>query len=258
MYNNPVITFLKKLDLDTKEIKAYLFCLENGPQLISRLAQVIGSTRTNAYDTIKKLEHKGLVHLIGSNYGRKVKASNPSDIQHLLEHKTKEIKSLEKELHDIIPYLKTNTNSLSPITRVSYFEGSDNVRKMIWQSLQSNEKLISIAGSELDLAESLGKEFLIDYHNKRKDKKISLQALRPDSKRLTGTEFTNDHLYLRKIRIRPIGKVKLKSNMIIWDNFVALYSLKNNIVFGTLIESEDMATMMSSWFSVIWEQSTLL
>ena len=68
MKNNPVTIFLEKLDLDTKEIKAYLYCLENGPQLISRLAQVIGSTRTNAYDTIKKLEKKGLVHMIGSNY----------------------------------------------------------------------------------------------------------------------------------------------------------------------------------------------
>lgn len=256
MKNNPVTIFLEKLDLDTKEIKAYLYCLENGPQLISRLAQVIGSTRTNAYDTVKKLEEKGLAHMLGSNYGRQVKANNPEDIRNLLQHKTQKIKSLEKELDDIIPLLKNNTNSLSPFTRVSYFEGPENIRKMIWQSLQSKEKIIKIAGSELDIAESLGEEFLVDYHNKRKDKKIKLKALRPDSKKLTGIEFNNDASYFREIKIRPNEKVRLKSNMIIWDNFVALYSLKNKVVFGTLIESEDMAIMMSSWFDVIWEQST--
>jgi hypothetical protein len=127
---------------------------------------------------------------------------------------------------------------------------------MIWQSLQSKEKIIKIAGSELDLAESLGEEFLVDYHNKRKDKKIKLKALRPDSKRLHSIEFNNDASYYREIKIRPNEKIRLKSNMIIWDNFVALYSLKNKVVFGTLIESEDMAIMMSSWFDVIWEQST--
>ena len=255
MKNNPVTVFLEKLDLDTKEIRAYLYCLENGPQLISRLAQIIGSTRTNAYDTIKKLEEKGLVHMLGSNYGRKVQASNPEDIRNLLDHKIQKIKSLEKELGQVIPLLKTNTNPLSPLTRVSYFEGPENVRKMIWQSLQSKEKIIKIAGSELDLAESLGKEFLVDYHNRRKDKKIILETLRPDSKRLGGPEFSNDKMYLREIKIRPSGKIRLKSNMLIWDNFVALYSLKNKIVFGTLIESEDLAIMMSSWFDVIWKQS---
>ncbi len=144
MESTTIKEFLLKLGLDTKEIRAYLYCLEHGPQLVSRLAKITGSTRTNAYDTIKKLEQKGLCHIVGSTYGRKVKANDPEDIKELLDNKTKEIKDLKNELDSLLPSLKKNaTGLLSPFTRVSYFDGVENVRKMIWQSLQNNNKSIN-------------------------------------------------------------------------------------------------------------------
>lgn len=256
MQHNPIKDFLVKLGLDTKEIRAYLYCLKHGPQLFSRLAQVTGTTRTNTYDIIKKLEKRGLCHTIGSTYGRKVRATEPVDIREVLENKTKEIKDLGKELDELLPIFKTESaHLLSPITRVSYFEGVDSVRKMLWQSLQAKSKIIKIAGSELDMVESLGKEYVSDYHIRRSTKGIHLQALRPDSKRIPGDVFTNDTKYLRELRIRPKGEIRLKSNLIIWDHYVALYSLKNNVVFGTLIESEEMAVMLGTWFDFIWDKS---
>lgn len=256
MKQKNINNFLEKLGLDPKEIRAYIYCLEHGPQLVNTIAKVTGSTRTNAYDTVKKLEQKGLCHMVGSTYGRKMKANDPEDIQELLHNKAKEIKDLSNELTDLLPVLKKEAKGLlSPFTRVSYFEGIENVRKMLWQSLQTKNRSIKIAGSELDIASSLGIEYLVDYHEKRKTKGISLQALRPDSKRLSGDVFKDDKQFLREIRIRPKGKIRLKSNVILWDNYIALYSLRDKVVFGTLIESEDMALMFTTWFDFIWEHS---
>lgn len=258
MQKTTITTFLGKLGLGQKETMAYLYCLENGPQLITQLGKVTGTTRTNTYDIVKKLEQRGLCHSVGSSYGRKVKANNPEDIKELLENKSKEIKDLRNEFENILPLLKEGSlHSPSPFTRVSYFEGVDSVKKMLWQSLQAKEKLICIAGSELDMATSLGKEFVSDFHEKRKQKNIKLKTIRPDSKRLEGKVFTDDKLYLREIRIRPKGKVRLKSNIILWDNYIALYSLKDKIVFGTLIESDDMSIMLGTWFDIIWENSKI-
>ena len=95
----PTITaFLEKLGLSSKETLAYLYCLEHGPQLVTQLGKVTGSTRTNTYDIIKKLEQKGLCHSVGSSYGRKIKANNPEDIKDLLDNKSKEIKDLKSLL----------------------------------------------------------------------------------------------------------------------------------------------------------------
>ncbi len=256
MTNTNITTFLEKLGLHQKEVLAYLYCLEHGPQLITQLGKVTGTTRTNTYDIVKRLEQKGLCHSTGSSYGRKIKANNPEDIKELLENKSKEIKDLKNEFESLLPLLKQGKiQPPSPFTRVSYFEGADSVRKMLWQSLQSKGKTIRIAGSELDMASSLGKEYVTDFHEKRKERKIYLQTIRPDSVRLEGKIFKDDKTYLREIRIRPKGKVRLKSNIILWDNYIALYSLKEKIVFGTLIESDDMAIMLNSWFDVIWENS---
>lgn len=248
--------FLQKVGLTPKEIQAYLYCLSHGPQLVTGLAKVTGTTRTNTYDVIKKLETKGLCHSTGTSYGKKIQATDPKQLKALLENKIDEAKELSKEFETILPFLQMNTSlPYSPFTRVSYFEGTDNVKKMLWQSLQSKEKTILIAGSELDMVSALGKEFVSDFHKKRKEKSIMLRTIRPDSKRVDGDEFTKDVFYLREIRIRPKGKVRLKSNIILWDNYIALYSLKDSIIFGTLIESDDMSVMMRSWFDVIWEHS---
>ena len=256
MENNIIKEFLNKLELSEKEIKVYLYCLSHGPQLMTRLAQIAGTTRTNAYDIIRKLEEKGLCHTVGSSYGRKVQANDPESINELLENKEKQIKELKTSLNLVLPILKKESGGLlSPFTRVSYFEGPDSVRKMLWQSLQSKNKIIKIAGSELDMASSLGKEYISSFHTKRKSKNIFLKALRPDSKRLEGEIFNKDKEYLREIHIRPKGKVRLKSNLIIWDNYIALYSLKDKVIFATLIESEEMAIMLDTWFDFIWEGS---
>ncbi|MCC7436845.1 hypothetical protein IT402_03175 [Candidatus Nomurabacteria bacterium] len=259
MQKTNITNFLERLGLSHKETLAYLYCLEHGPQLVTRLGKVTGSTRTNTYDIIKKLEQKGLCHTVGSSYGRKIKANNPEDIKDLLDNKTKEMKDLKNDFEELLPLLKKGMiQTPSPFTRVSYFEGVDSVRKMLWQSLQSKGKTIRIAGSELDMASSLGKEYVADFHVRRKTKGIFLETIRPDSNRLPGEIFKDDKAYLREIRIRPKGKVRLKSNIILWDNYIALYSLKDKIIFGTLIESDDMSTMMSSWFDVIWENSEKL
>ncbi len=256
MENNVIKEFLQKLDLSEKEIKVYLYCLSHGPQLMSRLAQISNTTRTNSYDIVKKLEQKGLCNTVGSSYGRKVKACSPENISGLLENKEKQIKELKKDLVEVLPILKHQSNGLlSPFTRVSYFEGIDSVRKMLWQSLQAKNKIIKIAGSELDMVSSLGKEYVADFHIKRKAKEIHLKSLRPDSNRVIGEIFLDDKKYLREIRIRPKGKVRLKSNLIIWDNYIAIYSLKDKIIFGTLIESEEMTIMFDSWFDFIWNNS---
>ena len=249
--------FLKKLDLDDREISLYLYCLKNGPQLVSRLAQIIGTTRTGAYDTVSKLQAKGLCYTTGSHYGRKIASSNPKDIERLLQLKSREIDTLSKDLQVIIPMFENNQNNYGPKNiQTSYFEGVQGLQKLIWQSLQNNnDNNIFHTGSEIDLIETLGEQFMIDYHTSRVHKKIFLQSIRPGDKRGQDDIFHQDKKQYREIRVRPEGKLKLKSNMIIWDNYVAVYFLTNNNISGTLFWNHDFSVMMKSWFGVVWNIS---
>jgi sugar-specific transcriptional regulator TrmB len=247
--------YLEKLGLNDKDSKVYLFVLSHGPQLVSAIGKNCNLTRTHAYDIIKKLEQLGLCHSLGSEYGKKIKATSIDQISDLIEKKEEELLSLKKELKNIAPILESLT-SFKPQTKnnTAYFSGSENLKKLINYSLQSEEKIINIAGSEIDLINKLGEEFMINYHERRKNKKVFLKALRPGDKKGANKAFINDLEYLREVKLRPEGEIKLKSNIIIWDSSVAIISLGDEL-FGTLIENEALALMIKSWFEFIWKKS---
>lgn len=250
-----IINFLTKAGLDEKEIKVYLYSLSNGPQHATSIGKYCNITRTNVYDIVKKLEKKGLCYNMGALYGRKIKANPPSHLKELMETKEKELKLLKDELDDVLPDFKQLENlKYNDKTNVSYFEGKESIKKIFIMALHSTKKNIIIAGSELDIIEALGEEFVINFHTKRTANKIKLYALRPGDKRRNHEIFIDDTKYLREVRLRPEGEVRLKSVLILWDSYIAFCSFKDE-PFGTLIENEQMSIMQKSWFDYIWKNS---
>lgn len=247
--------YLGKLGVNDKETKVYLFIISRDPQLISNIAKGCNLTRTHAYDVVKKLEELGLCHSLGSGYGKKIQASSVDQISDLLEQKEKELLAMKYEFEDLAPVLKS-LSSFKPQskTNVSYFSGSENLKKLINYSLRAEDKMVRMAGSELDFIKILGEEFFINYHERRKGKKICLRALRPGDKRGSNKVFINDSEYLREVRLRPEGEIRLKSNIIVWGSSMAIISLGDEL-FGTLIENEELSMMMKSWFDFIWLKS---
>ncbi len=252
---NKIKEFLSKAGLDDKETRAYVFLVSNGPHSASLIARACGFTRTNAYDIVKKLEEKGLCFNLGAQYGRKIKANPPSELNTMLELKEKEISRLKADLNEMLPIFNS-LDSYKPAlqSQVSYFNGREGVRKMFRMSLLAHDKEIIIAGSELEMIQKLGEDFLIDFHSRRTLRRIQLRALRPGKERGTHETFQDDAKYLREIRLRPEGLIRLKSIIVIWDSYIAFCSLSGDI-FGTFIENESLAIMLKSWFQFIWEQS---
>ncbi|MCX6795496.1 MAG: hypothetical protein NT165_02080 [Candidatus Falkowbacteria bacterium] len=246
--------YFEKLGLNEKEIKVYLFLLSRGPQLVSSLAKGCGLTRTHAYDIVKHLESLGLSHSLGSEYGKKIQALSVNQIGDLIDQKERELKSLKNDFFSISDALNSLTNIESHTKpNVAYYYGLANLKKLINLTLHAEEKMIRAAGSELDLIEKLGQEFMINYHLRRADKKVQIQSLRPGIKRGNDEVFRDDKKYLREIRLRPEGEISLKSNMMTWDNYLAVYSLGDE-PFGILIENEALSVMMKSWFNFVWSK----
>lgn len=255
--DNPakIKAYLEKLGLNDKEAEAYLFLLSRGPQLVSALAKGCSLTRTHAYDIVRRLEELGLSHALGSEYGKKIQALSADQIKGLIDQKEREILFLKQGFAEIAGALNSMTNIEShsrPL--VSYYQGRENLRKLVNFSLHAESRDVRIAGSEIDLIEKLGNEFMISYHVRRRDKEIRLRSLRPGTKRGLNEVFCDDKKYLREVRLRPKGEISLKSNIVIWDYFTAIYSLGDE-PFGILIDNKELAIMMKSWFDFIWSKS---
>ncbi|MFA5163657.1 MAG: helix-turn-helix domain-containing protein [Patescibacteria group bacterium] len=249
--------FLKKSGFNDKEERVYLFLLSSGPQTVSRIAQTCGLVRTNAYDVVKSLEKRGLCFSQGTEYGRKIKANKAEEILEILNDRAKEISVLKNELHELLPAFESLSSfPSSSHSQLSYFQGQESLKKLIRLSLQSVDKELRFAGSELDMLEKLGQEFLMDYQQRRVAKGIFIRSLRPGLKR-GGHERGEDSKYFRELRLRPEGLIRLKSNIILWDDKVAFYSLEDGL-FGSLIESGPLVVMLKSWFDFIWNKSKII
>lgn len=252
--NNKIKEFLKQLGLDQKEISAYLYLLAHGPQNVSILAKSCRLTRTNGYDIVRKLEDKGLCYNLGSLYGRKIKANPASHIKEIILQKEKENDILKDSLGDILPLFKSlEVAKNNDVSQVSYFKGKESVRKMLLMTLQSADS-VRFAGSQLDQIEALGAEFVSHLYLENKKRGIRSRVLLPENRRGQGEIFNDDKKYLREVRIRPKNLIRLKSNIFIWDKYVAFISLKENI-FGTLIENEPLAVMLATWYDFIFDAS---
>ena len=257
--NQKIKEFLNKLGLSDKEILVYLHILYSGPQHVAKIGQSCKLTRTNTYDVIKKLEEKGLCHNLGSEYGKKIKANSPNQLKDLIEIKEKEIKSYKAEFENIVSDLeKINFKDDNKVYNVSYFKGKENLKKILNLTLLNKEKEILIAGSELDMINILGEDFMISYNEKRISKKIKLFSLRPGNVRGNNIIFKNDIENLREVKIRPENKIRLKSVTILWDNFISFASFNEEDMFATLIENELISKTQKSWFDFIWEKSKKL
>ena len=76
-----------------------------------------------------------------------------------------------------------------------------------------------------------------------------MKSLRAGTSRL---EESNSKLL--EIRLRPKDLIKMKSNILIWDDHVAIVSLKDTI-FGIVIENHEFSWMLKTWFEFIWNDS---
>lgn len=253
MEEQEIKKYLENIGLSVNETEVYLFLLKTNDQLISIVAKKCKLTRTNAYDVVKKLEEKGLVIGLGGNYGKKIRANKPNAILELLKSKKDSFTRLEQDFSSIEKLFKALPAQTSAGKYNSqYFNGVENIKKIFSYSLLVDtepKKEILWAGSEIDLAKIAGDDFVINFHERRVKKSIYLKSLRAGIHSIEGSS-----LKFIDLRLRPKNLIKMKSNILIWGDFVAMVSLKDNI-FGILIENHELAWMLSTWFNFIWESS---
>lgn len=244
---------LEKLGLNDHEISIYLDLLQHGPRPIAVLAKRAGLSRTNGYSVIQGLEEKGVCFSSGASYGKKIHAHNPEALVSIIKNKKRELDELERGLEGLKRLVAESGSGYSG-HRVTYLEGIENVKKIFILMTAPEVSHIYGVGSELELESYVGYETLLMFHERRKREKIRFSILRAGPDRLPGEVFHNDDTYLREVRIRPKGKVRLKSQMYLFNNTIVFLNLFDK-PFATIIDNEPMFVMFHSWFDFIWNAS---
>lgn len=242
---------LQKLHLSDKEIKIYLTLSKTGVQTVQQVSDVSGINRTTAYRILESLESKNLIEWLIDDRGKRVRTTPPKNLDLLLENKKQEVEELEEKLPELIDRLGLITPAEKFNTQVRYYKDEFGIRQMIWNTLHADKQSRGYAPLQRrDFIDAKFEEKFEQEWNRRglHDKIITNTADKHFYDRLSPE-------YKKSIELRSLPKEKfyMTSDIMIYNNIVAIMSLEKGNLVGVEIENAEIAKTQKSLFDIVWE-----
>jgi sugar-specific transcriptional regulator TrmB len=245
-----LLEYLKKLDLTDIEAEFYLTLLNTGPISVRDLAQKTGIKRTTSYLYIDQLVEKGLAMKLVKNTKKQVAATQPDQIQYLIEKKLETTKSLQIGFPDILKSLKTiRPHSDSGDAEIKYFKGAQSIQKIYHDALRSNE--LCLYGTLSELAPVLNDPNIFDDAFKR-NPKLKIYEIYGDSleniQKFSYKASSARYFY----KFMPPELELTAPGILHYDNKVAVINVKGNQSSVTVLHDKVYYDNSRKLFNFIW------
>ena len=243
-----MISELKNIGLSDKEAKVYLAMLELGPASVLEIAAKAGINRPTAYVQIESLKKIGLVSSQTKGKKQLFIAESPSQLEHLIERKKKEVSDQQDVLKKIIPELSSifKLGDQKPLVR--YFEGKEGLLRMQEEFLKTKSGEI-LGVFSADSIYALFPNHKDTYTVRRIKKKILSKVIYTSKKGHILEETDTESLRVSKYL--PPEKMPFTADITIYDNNIAISSLKGKVE-GTIITDAEVANSFKALFQLVW------
>lgn len=233
---------LKQIGMTDNEIQVYLTLLRIGSSNVSRISKNSGLYRPYTYDTLKRLQEKGLVSSLIQENKQFFMANSPRDLLELEEQRLTELKS-------IIPELEKLNEKPKEETKVKFFSGKNVVRVIQKDVLKT---LLEKGGESLIIGVDEKKFMEVDeiimhqFLNQMKKHKLKERVLvREGDNYLPASEKTTQYKFLPKEFFDP-------TSTFIYGDKVAI------VIFGEplsalIIESKILSNTYRKQFNLLWK-----
>lgn len=236
-------TELQQLGFSEKEAKAYLALMEYGTQPASVIAKKVNYPKSTVLFLFDNLLKQGFInksmrgrvqyfYADGENFEKAYKQN--------LENKS-------KILDKIIPSLKKLKHPLSSEPKITFFEGINGCQKAYNSLLENNSEILEFA-THVDLVDKLGKDFMKNFMNERKKRKISLKAIAENNQTHKALKKL-DKKQLRQIQMYNPKLGKIYSSIAIKENKVVILNLYQD-PFAIMIENMQVAQTLTTIFRI--------
>lgn len=255
-YNHTLMVILQELlekaGLTEKEALVYLSGLELGAQTASTFAKKVQMNRSSVYTVIHSLLNKGLMCSFEKNGIYRFEAVPAERLLNYIDSRRYHFDECKAEIRDLLPRFQALTSPLGSRPKVRYFDGLEGIKVVMEQTLQSTEVLRCYSSLHRWLDSPLS-DYIRDYgHRRVYDKKIPLKALIHKSE-LTKSYLDNGYpKVLFEYRFIPEGIFIVDNEINIYNDKVAIISLKPNDYFGVIVESPQIADTQKSIFELAW------
>ena len=234
---------VQTLGLSDAEVAIYLATLELGQAHIQDISRKSGVKRTSIYNFIDALKARRLLLEIKKGKRKFYLAADPRSI---LEQQKSKVISLER----LIPELLAINNSARNKPRVSFYEGLEGIKEIYAVTLRDKQTIYS--WEDLDRMFDLLPDFLKTYQADRSAKKIPFRSIVRDS------TFAREFVRKNNVRLwrdsRFISSEEFGTEINVFGDKVALFSLRKDFPFAVLIEDAGIAKTLKIAWTELWNR----
>lgn len=252
---------LRKLGLNSKEVKIYLTLVQSGPATVQNISKATSIPRSTVYQRIENLKREGLINFEYQMSSKKVKAVHPKKLKQKVESRVEQSKKLQDDFQSIFPNLVDMYQPEKTDAKVMYFEGVEGLKRMILNYDMEARDSVLYGFATMKMTKVLGSDFIKNkYHKKFYKKGYEDHYVMDDSKesRKFFKTVKDTKLYRKKrIFIRKISKeiFSPKVSVQIYDDKYSLSLMKEGKPFGVIVQNQEIHDHQMEMFNIIWNQA---
>lgn len=246
-------TVLQNMGLNVHEARAYVTLLHLGALPASTVAKNLKLKRTTVRVYLEHLVKLGFLKATSKGRTQFFSAEKPQQVLQAL--KTQKDNAMEewgrkmRDFSSIIPELTGIVRKDAYFPRVTFYEGTDQLKRMYTDSLSSKTEILCLSKVE-DMWDLFGKDYDQWYVKKRVKSKIPVRYIATDTP-VEREERKKDKYFLRESRLIPTNLLDISNEMNIYDDKVSIITLKEEKI-GVLIQSKEIVHSMKVIFDNLW------
>ncbi|MCC6643565.1 hypothetical protein IT411_02345 [Candidatus Peregrinibacteria bacterium] len=248
-----IVAFLKRFNCSKIESNTYIAALKLGTTTIQELARYLKRNRISVYYTVQKLIEKGFLFELRKSKRRFIAAEGPSILYKILEKRHGELKSIENDIEYVSGLLNSIPVTKHEVTVVKLYEETAGLKKMLEESLQAQSEIIVFSNTPI-FPEIVTEEYYENYFSKKAALGINSRIIYPPC---AFAEKLNSKKNQYKLDIRVLTQEQgSASGFYLWDNTLAIKSLKEDKRSCTIIENKDIANFFrENIFNHLWKEA---
>lgn len=245
-----MIKSLEKLGFSAKQSAVYVALLDLGKGTAAEIGGKTGINRTTVYDIVVELERLGLVTAVLYATKKTYRAEPPEKLPIILEKQAEHLHDMARQSEGVASMLQTIVAKTPQRPKIKIYEGAQGLKSLYDASLLCKTSIRSFLNAEK--LEEFDAEYVHSYFERRAKKHIVIQGILSDSPESRSYQAKSKEL-LRDIRLVPAEKMDIVPEVYIYDNTVAVFSIKERL--GVSIESKDIADAFRKLYDLAWEKA---
>lgn len=241
---------LQNFGLTEKEAQVYLASLEMGNATADQLAKQANVKRPTTYLQIESLIKKGLMSTYEESKKTYFAPESPDHLKKIFKKEKQKFEASEKELNMLLPDLSQMFAGAGERPVVRFFDGKEGVVAMREHMLTTRNKEFLTVYSQDTLNKIFTKEERGVYSNKRIKAGIKSKLIYTRSK---GKLPKEESMWsLTESKYVSIERLSIRTDIVIFDTDQVAFTALEGKLFGTIIQSKEIADSMRAIFNFLW------